>query len=304
MRRWMMMRSNKDENEKYLTITCVQNEASVEFSEPCFYSVNKVDWIQISGLQSLSEGEIRYYKNVKTPTSTDGCGKFSIAGYCHLSGNCMSMIYGDDADKYDHVPDYGFYKLFANCDGIVSVDEDFLPANSVGAHAYESMFDYCANLITPPKLNAMVLGEQCYRGTFYNCSSIQEFSILPATELANGCYYYMFGNCYSLKTPPILPAIELKKQCYYSMFFACESLEIGPNLPALVLEDSCYYQMFYNCSNLKEITMLATSIDASKSMYNWMKNVHRGGVFYKNKDAQWTLSGDNGVPLSWSIIYI
>lgn len=300
----MMRRSNKDENEKYLTITCVQNEASIEFSEPCYYSINKVDWIQISGLQSLSEGEIRYYKNEKTPTSTNGCGKFSISGYCHLSGNCMSMIYGDDADKYDHVPDYGFYKLFAECDGIVSVDEDFLPANSVGAHAYEDIFNSCTNLITPPKLNAMVLGEQCYRGSFYGCSSIQEFSILPATELANGCYYYMFGNCSSLKIPPILPALEMKKQCYYSMFFACKSLEIGPDLPALVLGDSSYYQMFYNCTKLKELTMLATSISAPYSMHNWMNGVNTVGVFYKNKDAQWYKSGASGVPSRWSIILI
>jgi hypothetical protein len=41
-----------------------------------------------------------------------GIGTFTISKQCNLKGNCMSLLYGDDASNQTSVPSYAFYKLF------------------------------------------------------------------------------------------------------------------------------------------------------------------------------------------------
>lgn len=123
-----------------------------------------------------------------------GIGTFTINKKCNLQGNCMSMLFGDNAaDNYSlEGKNYAFYQLFYGCENIVNVSSNFLPATSLAMYCYEKMFDGCTSLNTAPKL--------------------------PATSLADGCYIGMFQDCTSLVSAPELPATTLAKNCYNSMF--------------------------------------------------------------------------------------
>ena len=54
------------------------------------------------------------------------------------------------------------------------------------------------------------------------------------------------------------------------MFNGCTSLTTAPELKAETLANSCYNSMFYNCIKLESVTMLATDVNASDCLYNWL----------------------------------
>ena len=128
---------------------------------------------------------------------------------------------------------------------------------------------------------------------------------LPVTTLVDSCYYGMFYGCSSLITAPELPATTLATQCYSSMFSYCTSLTTAPELPAIVLLQNfsgyCYYRMFYGCSKLNYIKAMFTSTPGSSYTDNWVYGVASTGTFVKNKDATWSVTGNNGIPSGWTV---
>lgn len=269
----------------YMTIEMLEDNSSITFtpgeyggsSYSCDYSINGTSWKTITAkktIYGLRTGDTISFRGILNYESS--VGQFTINYRCNLTGNCMAMVYGDDATSYDTAPYGCFRNLFRSC-RIVSVSSDFLPATKVSNYSYDYMFMYCNYLITPP--------------------------VLPAMNLATGCYHYMFGYCDALSNPPALPATTLADFCYDSMFYSCKSLEESPVLPAKTLVDACYQAMFQLCSNLKKITMLATDITAQYSMVAWVAGVASTGTFIKNKDATWDVVGVEGVPEGWTIEY-
>lgn len=240
-------------DSKYLTITALEDGCNVSFNRDYQYSYNQSSWNSgtSSTIITLNEGESVFLKgNISNPNSTQ-TARFTLNQSCTLSGNCMSMIYGDDADVNYSLPSYAFYSLFRDCVGVVSVSNGFL----------------------------------------------------PATTLNNQCYGRMFMGCTNLVNAPTLPATTLARYCYNSMFESCSSLKSSPELKALTLEAYCYQYMFRDCSSLSEITMLAANF-ATNGLNSWVKGVSSTGIFYKNKDATWLVSGNSGLPSGWNIITI
>jgi hypothetical protein len=135
---------------------------------------------------------------VPSTSGSYGIGTFTITKQCNLKGNCMSLLYGDNASDQTSVPSYSFHSLFIGCTTIKEVSRNFLPATTIATHCYDSMFEGCTSLITAPEL--------------------------PATTLASYCYYYMFYGCTSLTTAPNLYAKTLVKYCYAYMFNGCSKL--------------------------------------------------------------------------------
>lgn len=132
------------------------------------------------------------------PTSSAGIGTFTLSGGCDLEGNCMSLLYGDNAEGQP-MKAYGFYKLFNNCGWITKVSKDFLPATTLANYCYSYMFNGVTQLTQPPDL--------------------------PATTLAAGCYHTMFSGCVYMYESPLLPAKTLVSQCYAQMFYYCTRLK-------------------------------------------------------------------------------
>jgi hypothetical protein len=224
---------------------------------------------------SVDKGHFISLKANKVPDST-GIGYIDGEGRFNLHGNCMSLLYGDNAADYTSVPNYAFYLLFGGSN-VVNVSKTFLPATTLGQNCYNRMFSDCSYLIVAPEL--------------------------PATTLANNCYYMMFLNCPSLTTVPSeLPALTLANYCYRYMFSGCSSLVNAPELPALTLVPYCYYGMFTNCSKLNYIKMLATDISASNCLGYWLNGVASSGTFVKNPAMKSLPTGTGGVPSGWTVV--
>ena len=191
--------------------------------------------------------------------SNNNYSKFTSTGNFNVSGNIMSLLYGDNFAKqtsFASGSQFNFCDLFNNCTKLISAGNLILPATTLAC--YSSMFSGCSSLQTAPVLPATTLAERCYSNMFYNCTSLTTAPELPATTLANQCYGQMFRNCRSLTTAPELPATTLANQCYNGMFQNCTGLKsVHSNyLPVTTLAESCYSSMFSGCTSLTEAPVL------------------------------------------------
>ena len=210
---------------------------------------------------------------------------FNTSGNITVSGNIMSLLYGDDFANTIVFPSgtsHTFEGLFYETNKLVSAGNLLLPATSLAYECYREMFRgcsfmteapilpavslangcyncmfmYCTSLLKAPTLSSTTLEDFCYYGMFWGCTSLTEAPTLPATIMANQCYRYMFIDCTALTEAPALPATVLSEQCYYEMFRNCTSLTEAPALPATTLADWCYQGMFSECISLREAPVL------------------------------------------------
>lgn len=251
-------------NPNYLTIVALEDGLTASLStNDVEYSIDGNDnWTTLSaGTASPAINKNHYisFRGNLTPTSS-GIGTFGISKLCNLTGNCNSLLFGDDAANNLDLTgrDYAFRNLFYNCSTIKNISPDFLPATTLADYCYYMMF-YCAfssKLSTAPKLPAITLASHCYKGMFMRCFSLTIPPELPATTLADSCYAEMFLQCTSLTTAPQLPATTLAEWCYSRMFEGCSALTTSPELPATTLAEDCYRSMFSgtnvlpDCSNI------------------------------------------------------
>ena len=252
-------------------------------------NTNSEFWININ----VSEGDTILWKaNCKaTGNARDAqdSAAFISSANCNVSGNIMSLCYEDDFIGQTIIPEYnedftGFCYLFGRYQS--HDDRDVFRVVSA------------KNLILP----ATKITSNCYSGMFYGCSTLTEAPSLPATELKYGCYGMMFMNCTSLTTAPeILPATGLTSDCYEHMFDNCTSLTTAPVLPAINLVSGCYNYMFRNCNKLNYIKALFTTTPGSNYTANWVQGVSSNGTFVKNVEANWNVTGINGIPSNWIV---
>lgn len=187
----------------YLTITALEDDLTVSFTSSCQYSLNGNDWNELQADEqtpAISSGEKIYFKaEVLTPISTRGIGAFIVSKRFNLSGNVMSMLFGDEAEGKTDLTGYdnAFKDLFMSTP-VVNVSPKFLPATELASSCYSSMFNGCTSLVNTPELPATTLADYCYEQMFADCTSLVNAPELPATELAFYCYDGMFYNCTSL----------------------------------------------------------------------------------------------------------
>ncbi len=298
--------------DNYLTIEALEDGlfASLSFNA-CEYCVDgDGNWRSLpmdTTTETINTGQTLSFRGEITPTSS-GIGSFSINKKFNLLGNCMSLLFGDNAANNFSLEgkDYAFQTLFSTCK-VVEVSDNFLPATILSPYCYREMFDSCDYLIKTPFLPATTLAEDCYINMFSYCSSLTTAPALPATTLADWCYEYMFNGCSSLQNAPELPATTLAYGCYSCMFQNCTSLTTAPELPATTLADDCYSYMFYGCNKLNYIKMLATDISATNCLTHWVNGVASSGTFVKNS-AMITLPNAisyndyAGAPSGWTVL--
>lgn len=307
-RRRLMMtpKSSEIDYENYLTIEALEDGLEVSFTNDLYYNKDG-EWVLLSAGNStpqIASGEKIAFKGELTPESLYGVGTFTITKKCNLLGNCMSLLFGDNAKDVVSLSgyNYAFGRLFMDCDSIVSVSESFLPATTLSNFCYYYMFYGCSNMTTHPALPAKIMMEGCYYCMFSYCIAFEDTPALPATTLAPQCYSRMFSWDTGLVFyPPELPATTLAKQCYEYMFSYCSKLRKSPILPADILVTQCYRSMFQNCSSMINITMLATDISASGCLSGWVSGVASSGTFTKSKKATWDVTGTSGIPSGWTV---
>ena len=279
--------------------------------------------------ESINKEQTLSFRGNLSPNLSSGVGRFIINKSCDLTGNCNSLLFGDNAKSNNSLSgkNYAFKYLFQNCTTIRNVSTNFLPATILANNCYYGMFKNCSSLTTAPKLPATTLASSCYSDMFYGCkslitapelpvktlanycynsmfrgcSSLTTTPQLPATTLATSCYTSMFMDCTSLTSAPQLPATTLKDSCYHSMFYGCKSLTTAPILPATTLVSSCYINMFYGCSKLNYIKAMFTTTPSSSYTGYWIHGVASSGTFVKNKNATWDVTGTYGIPSGWTV---
>lgn len=267
----------------YMTILALEDGLTASLStNACQYCIDgDGNWIDLpvgTTTQSINSGQTLSFKGNCTANYSNGIGTFTINKKCNLEGNCMSLLFGDDAANNNSLSgkSYAFRILFKRCTTIIQVSESFLPATT--------------------------LTSSCYSSMFYNCTSLTAAPELPATKLTESCYASMFYGCTSLTAAPALPATTIDKYCYDSMFYGCSSLTVAPELPATKLEYRCYKNMFRSCSKLNYIKMLATDISETDCLYYWVSNVSSAGTFVKNPDMISLPTGSSGIPSGWAVV--
>lgn len=223
--------------------------------DDCYYP----EWI-------IKEGQSLQFKCI-LPSEYKGeysFGYFFADSYYELSGNIMSLIFGDDKDSFKtktSLSDYGniFDNLFSY-NPIVYTHKLVLPAKNVDVCCYQGMFSDCQALMTPPKrLPADNLSYGCYRQMFINCSNLEYTPIIEATSMISGadgggfCCEEMFSSCLKLTTVNKIMPESLSQYCYNQMFYNCQELENVPEdlLPSESLATYCYTYMFKECAKLK-----------------------------------------------------
>jgi hypothetical protein len=261
----------------YLTIEALEDNLTLVFTNDIEYGIDGKGWIKLKAgykTQSINTGQTLSFRGKLIPNSSNGIGTFTINKKCNLKGNCMSMLFGDNAaDNYSLSGKvYVFYRLFDNCSNIVTVNENFLPATTLSSACYHFMFYKCTSLTTAPKLPATTLADYCYDSMFDGCTSLVNAPALPATTLANSCYQSMFDGCTSLTTATELPAITLADRCYGDMFRDCTSLTAAPELSATTLAARCYQYMFIGCTSLTSAPALPATTLSSYCYESMFRN--------------------------------
>ena len=211
--------------DNYLTIVALEDGLTAALSgntvEYCIDGDG--NWKSLASntnTESINKGQTLSFRGNLTPASNKGVGRFRISKSSDLTGNCNSLLFGDDAKTNLSLSgkDYAFYRLFYYCSTIKNVSSNFLPATTLASTCYSNMFYDCTSLTTAPELPATTLAQSCYQRMFYECTSLTTSPELPATTLASNCYDSMFERCSKLTAAPELPATTLASSCYYYMF--------------------------------------------------------------------------------------
>ena len=170
------------------------------------------------------------------------------------------------------------------------------------------MFSGCTSLSNITSIPcAMTLAENCYYAMFRGCKSLIKAPELPATTLSSGCYNEMFMNCINLETIKVeeLPATVLAPTCYRYMFASCRKLTAALKINATVIDSQSCLSMFDRCSGLNYVFCMIIDLNPSNGLQSWMYGVPNvsTSIFVKHIDAQWTTTGNSGVPTNWKVIY-
>ncbi len=202
--------------------------------------------------------ENTYDSNTTTVTAL----RISCNSDCYVYGNVMSLLSSSDFKNATSIStEYAFAELFYYFDDSAHIYTNthikshaqkalVLPATSLAANCYNSMFCGCKGLMSAPALPATTLADGCYQSMFIDCTGLTSAPALPATSLAAYCYFFMFFGCTGLTSAPALPATTLANSCYYGMLWNCTGLTSAPVLPATTLAANCYNSMFFGCTGL------------------------------------------------------
>lgn len=169
----------------YLTIVALEDGLTAQLSKnACEYCVDgDGDWKSLfanTNTASINKGQTLSFRGNLTPEDY-GIGTFTISKSCNLEGNCMSMLFGDEAAYITRITGRAFNELFYNCTVIRGVSSGFLPATTVGQFCYYAMFYGCTNLTTAPELPAENLINRCYSYMFYGCSKLNYIKAMFTT---------------------------------------------------------------------------------------------------------------------------
>ena len=259
----------------YLRFTATENTEITFSQDGLDYSIDGGAWKTMTANIAASVPASSYiiFRGECTPTSSNGIGTFSATGKFNVSGNIMSLLFGNDfTDKVSLAgKDYAFHKLFFKNTKVVDATNLVMPATILSDSCYRRFFSGCSSLnaVSHNLLPATTLTNYCYAEFFYNCSSLTESPLLPATNLAPYCYYTAFQSC-GLSKLPELPATIMVEHCYDTMFNYVNANIPDNYLPSTQLAPYCYCAMFANSYNRKKTMDILPATTLASHCYDTM----------------------------------
>lgn len=249
----------------YLAFEALEDDLQVSITKSATqYSLDRVNWIDLPAeelTEPISKGEKVWFRANITPDGTNtGIGTFSCTKMCNLEGTPMSLLYGDRAGDYTHLPNkmYCFASLFKNNDNIIRVNnpKDFLPAMVLThTYCYQAMFYGCSNLVNMCYLPALVLNQYCYSSMYNRCSSLVEIFDFPEwTQMANYCCINMFTYCTSIKKQPKITTKldSTVYNCFNGMFAYCTNMEECQEVLQFTTVAQASYSSMYRKTKIKK----------------------------------------------------
>lgn len=205
------------------------------------------------GDKIIFKGENDYYGIYNEGDSVWNYSRFRSTAKFNVSGNMLSLIYGDNFKQYTQLPQIDsseaahFLKIFdLSC--IVSAKDLIIPVNAANVtdHSFEGMFVGNYYLEEIPEILPTTIPELF----FYNCTSLVNV-ILPnnVTNIAYGAFQACTGLT-NLVIPNSVTTIGLQS------IQSCTSL-VSITIPNSVT--SIGEGAFRYCSNLASVTVEATT---------------------------------------------
>ena len=244
---------------------------------------------------------IRMGTSASNTATTDSI--FTATGNFEVSGNIMSLLYGNSFDGVTSLPigsEYTFAGLFYNNKKLLSIADLSLPATALVKGCYASMFYGCSNmtgmLSSLPATSYPM--SACYM-MFRLCSNIDAVPSLTFVS-GNGGYQfqYMFDRCTSLVDASAIVMSASDTYSFSAMFTGCSALAVTPVMSLSTLKTGCFNITFQGCTNLKYVKCLATDISATNCLNNWLQNVSSTGTFIQAEGVEWP-RGASGIPTGW-----
>ena len=178
-----------DYSKDYLTFEALEDTTFKFTRNSLEYSVDDGNtWVNLptdTNTPTVTSGDKIMFKQVNpTISSSYGIGSFSSTGKFNVSGNIMSLLYGDDFDGQISLSGKNnvFARLFYNCK-MISASNLILPATTLASGCYGYMFYGCTSLTTTPELPATTLADNCYSRMFYNCSKLNSITCYATTNI-------------------------------------------------------------------------------------------------------------------------
>lgn len=228
----------------------------------------------------------------------------SSSCFAQMFSGCSSLVSAPNFHN-DRLTSSCYSGMFKNCTSLITVPF-VLDCTTLVSACYSEMFSGCTSLTTSPlKGGSYSVPTEAFAGMFTKCTNLVNVEDLYIIELQRGYRHLgdMFWKCTQLVHSPIksFPK-QVWRNCYYGLFDGCTNLIDCPELPAETEATGCYYHMLKN-TKITWIKMLA--ISAKDCLKDWVANVPNvnTGVFVKHINAQWTNTGNSGVPTNWTIIY-
>ena len=178
-----------------LTFEAVNDETQIIFQNLSGGTVefrrDDGEWRTYTSALTLDAGEkVGFRGNNASYFPDSDASHFECTDDCYVYGNVMSLI---SATDYDHVTeltdDHTFRELFKDNTFIRNHPEKelLLPATTLTANCYRSMFEGCTALTKAPVLPAAELRQNCYQSRFEGCINLVYIKCLATSINAVGC---------------------------------------------------------------------------------------------------------------------
>ena len=270
------------------------------------YSKDLSTWTDLTSGDNyinVNSGEKVYLRSIGQSNSAFSITNINTDFYYKVSGNILSLVYGDDFDgqeyidrrgstpQYQSLTLYGGYNLFKNSTTLLYANnlyissyvlqhyqlnqDDPVSTYAVTPFDFSSFFEGCTSLILPPILWVLDRNNLPYNVTDVICC---------------GSYNSMFKNCNSLLRAPYIPtgfctwiatgfgSSYNQVYKYSNMFENCTSITSANDLNEGKFDGDGYQRMLYASEMFKGCTslMVAPKLPKIKSSYLTFNGMFKG----------------------------